>query len=558
MLVLAVGLLLTACSNGNNGNNGNTSAKSNTENDAGNSNSAGNNATQSDSPAPDASAAFKLGSEPVNFSFYANYDWYVTDPWGVDPSTQWVKDNLKVNVTPVQSGGAAQQKLNTMIVSDSLPDVIMIDRGVDYEKLRAAGKLVALDDYLDKYPNLKKYAGDQTLNLLRSEDGKLYGAPNYYTSTANGNGGYLINKKIYKELGSPKLETFTDLENYLKAIKAKYPDVVPLETDVNAGGIHLFDSGMEENYSTAYVNERAVPRGDQLTSLFLDPTFNASIKFANKLFREKLMTQDAFTQKSDQVYEKMKNGKVGVFVSGDALNSNIKDASNLLQQKDPDAGYMAIWPIHADSVSKDKVFPNFYTSQGWNMIAITTKAKDPEKIFAYLDWVTGPEGQAVMQFGPKGRYWDNVDADGSPIPNDKWSSTPQTEKDKDKMGSFNWPGNTSFIDKTKSKIEMALPEDKRDWGTVQQVNVTWKTSQDMTVFSNLTPSADSPEGIAETAVKSIFDEYVAKALFAKSEADVDAILKSANDAANAQGYEKLLKFKTDKWQANIKKAAGQS
>ncbi len=493
----------------------------------------------------------------MEFSFYGNYDWMVTEPWGADPSSQWAKENLKINITAIQSGGAAKQKFNTMVVSDELPDVIMTDRGGDFDKLREAGKLVALDEYLDKYPNLKKYAGDQTLNMLRADDGKLYGFPNWYTSSPNGNSGYLINKKIYKELGSPKLETFADLESYLRLIKEKYPDVIPLETDIKAEGIHLFNTGLEENFAINYISEMAVPRGGQLTSMFTDPTFNASMKLASKLFRDKLMTQDAFTQKRDQVYEKMKNGRVGVFAGLSAVNTDIAEANNLLQQKDPDAGYKAIWPIHSDNVAKDKVFPNSYVSQGWNMIGITTEAKNPEAIFAYLDWLTGTEGQSIMTFGPKGRYWDDFDADGAPIPNDKWTSTPQADKDKDKMGTFNWAGNTSFVDGTKAKIEMALPEGKRNWSTEQQVNVTWKTSQNMTVFTNLKPSPNSEEGIADTTVTAIMEEYVAKILFAKNDAEVDALLKEANDSAMAQGYEKLLKFKTDKWQANIKKASGQ-
>jgi putative aldouronate transport system substrate-binding protein len=551
MLLLVASLVFAACSNNKKAAPSDSVSPSSTA-------TASESAPESpESEATPSPAAFQLGSEPFEFSIYGNYDWMVTDPWGVDPASQWVKENFKLNITAIQSGGAAKQKFNTMIVSDELPDVIMTDRGGDFDKLQEAGKLVALDEYVDKYPNLKKYAGDQTLNMLRADDGKLYGFPNWYTSSPNGNSGYLINKKIYKELGFPKLETFTDLESYLRLIKEKYPNVIPLETDVKAEGIHIFNTGLEENFSVSYISEKAVPRGDQLTSLFMDPTFNATMKLASKLFRAKLITQDAFTQKSDQVYEKMKNGRVGVFAGLSATNTNIAEANNLLQQKDPDAGYKAIWPLHSDSVAADKVFPNSYVSQGWNMVGITTAAKNPEAIFAYLDWLTGTEGQSIMTFGPQGRYWDEVDVDGAPIPNDKWTSTPQADKDKDKMGTFNWAGNTSFVDGTKAKIEMALPEGQRNWVTEQQVNVTWQTSQNMTVFTNLSPSPNSEEGIIDTTVNAIMEEYTAKIFFAKSDAQVDALLKEANDSAMAQGYDKLLKFKTDKWQANIKKASGQ-
>ncbi|CAK4828119.1 unnamed protein product [Aphanomyces euteiches] len=162
-----------------------------------------------------------------------------------------------------------------------------------------------------------------------------------------------------------------------------------------------------------------------------------------------------------------------------------------------------------------------------------------------------------MQYGPKGKYWNDVDADGAPITTAAWGSTPQTEKDKEVLGSFNWAGNTGFVDGTKTKIELALPPAQQQWGTVQQVNVMWKTSLDMTVFNNLNPLPDSPEGIAWTALSDILDKAIAKSVFAKNDAAVDQVLKEANDEAVNQGYDKLLAYKTIKWQENVKKAKGQ-
>ena len=40
------------------------------------------------------------------------------------------------------------KKFNTMIVGNDLPDVIWMDRGSDVDKLREAGMLVPLDDYI--------------------------------------------------------------------------------------------------------------------------------------------------------------------------------------------------------------------------------------------------------------------------------------------------------------------------------------------------------------------------------------------------------------------------
>ncbi|MEK3901156.1 hypothetical protein [Paenibacillus sp. FSL R7-0179] len=103
-----------------------------------------------------------------------NYDWYTAPDWESGPHSCWITDHLKVTLLPVPSGGAAVQKLNAMIVSDQLPDVLVMDRGKEVERLQKAGELVALDPYLEKYPEFVQTVGENTLNMLRSEDGRLY------------------------------------------------------------------------------------------------------------------------------------------------------------------------------------------------------------------------------------------------------------------------------------------------------------------------------------------------------------------------------------------------
>ncbi|MFC5471518.1 extracellular solute-binding protein [Cohnella suwonensis] len=489
---------------------------------------------------------------PASFSFYGNYDWMTIEPWGADPTSKWVKENLKIEVTPIQSSGAAEAKLNTMIASEGLPDVMMLDRGAIVERLRQANQLVALDDYLDKYPNLKKYAGEDTLNMLRSDDGKLYIFPDWYTSSPNGNGGWVINTKIYKELGSPKLETFDDLYAYLKTVKEKYTDVIPLEVGFSGKGIEVMSSGFAENHPTQFASMRYYPEGDKLVSIFKDPVYKDAMLFANKLFREKLITQDAFTQKDDQVKEKLKTGKVAVLVFDDAANYG-REGHNAWKAIDPSGGYQAIWPIHKAGLDPNKILVNEYNSLGWNAVVITKNAKDPEAIFAYLDWSTSPEGQRILFFGPQGLFWDEADSNGVPIPNEAYKTTPEEEKDKLKLGSFVWAGNTTYVDSSKAALEMTLPEEQRNWSTVAQSTIYWKTSMNMTEFVNLDPLPDTEEGIAQSAVKDLYTEVRAKLMFAKSDEEVLAIIDKADKDSVKLGFDKLLDYHTAKWKGNLEK-----
>jgi len=515
--------------------------------------------TKTEEAAP-ASDKYELGKEPLEFTFYGHYDWYTMPTWGQDESTKWIKENKKVDIKAIQSGGAAAQKLNTMIATNELPDVIWMDRGPDVDKLRQADMLVPFDDYLDKYPNLKTWFAENGMNMLRSDDGKLYQFPNWYTSQPNGNAGYVVNKKIYTELGSPKIETTEDLYNYLKQVKAKYPDVTPFETGLAKDG-----QGLDILYSAFKANNKgfsakgvmAVPTDGKLTSIFKDEPYRQSMVYASKLFREKLITQDAMTQTKDQEKEKVMTGRVAVYAT-----SSPTDIAQLAQpdlaKKDPNGGYIMIPPVHAEGVPADQVFPGSYKQLGWNVSVITKAAKNPEAIFAFLDWYTGPEGQSVQMWGPEGKYWQGLESDGI---TPKFTDAYVTEADalaklQGETVNLMWNGNTVFLDKTKAKYEATLPLEKRSWATHWQSTVTWKTQSDATEFVNLTPMPESEEGIALQRINDIFVESRAKALFAKNDAEVLAILDKAAADADTAGFPKLLEFETNKWQENLKKMNG--
>lgn len=541
--LLIVAALLTACS----GNGGNTANGGATD----------SNGNQQQTKEEE---SFVFGEDPVDFSYYVHYDWWTTEPWGVNPNSKWVQENLKVSVTPLQSGGAAEQKLSTMIASGELPGAIMMDRGQNVERLRNAGVLVPLDQYLDKYPNLKRLAGEETLNMLRSDDGKLYQFPNWYTSAPNGNGGWVINTKIYKELGEPKLETYDDLYAYLKLVKEKYPNVVPLEVGRKAAGLDVVFSGFANDQPVTYAQMKAYPEGNQLKSILDNQAWIETMLFASKLFREGLMTQDALTQTNDQVKEKLNTGRVAVLVGTNTTNEG-REGHNAWRTVDPEGGYKMIWPLHKSGVDKNQVYPNGYNTLGWNVNVITTSAKNPEGIFAYLDWMTGEEGQRTMFFGPQGLFYDEVDENGGPIPNEAWVNTPQAEKDEMKFEAYVWAGNATFVDTVKTKIEMDLPEEARDWGTTAQTTVAWKTSKNVTEFNNISPAPETDLGIIDKQVadgeSGIITEYVGKILFAKNDDEVMKLIEQAKQETTKLGYDEVLQYRTEKWQENVKRIKGE-
>ncbi|OAB45819.1 extracellular solute-binding protein [Paenibacillus antarcticus] len=512
----------------------------------------GNNKVEETAEAP---KLYELGKEQLDITLFGNYAWYAATPkWGSEEITKYVQDTKKVTITEVPNGGNNVQKLNTMIASGELPDVIWGERGTDVERLREAGLLVPLDDYIDKYPNLKKWLDPMAANMLRSPDGKLYTFPNWYSNRPYGNAGWVVNKKIYNELGAPKLETTDDLYAYLKLVKDKYPKVVPFESDLAAEGqgIDQIFSAFKEN-NLSFTRFYAVPEGDKMVSIYKDQGFRESVVYAAKLFREKLMTQDAMTQTRDQVQEKLNNGKVAVYAtSNPTVYAMQADAE--LRKTDPEAGYIMIMPIYKEGLDPSKIFPGTFNKLGWNSAVITTSAKDPEAVFAFLDYWTSPEAMTLQMFGLEGEdgYWNGLEADGvTPKFTEKVKTDPAgLTKLQGKMDPLMWVGNTVFVDDLKAEIQKTLAESERNWATYWQSEITWKTQGDATEFIDLLPNPETEEGIAFQRAKDIWLKVRAQTLYAKSDEEALAMLDKAHDDSMSAGFDKVLVKLAEKWHKN--------
>ncbi len=516
----------------------------------------GNKTPTTNSEQPSASA-WELGSEELEFSYYHHYSWYTMPNWGDDPASKWIMENKKVKINAISSGGDAEAKMSTILISEELPDAIWMERGAEVEKLRSEGLLVPLDDYIDKYPNYKKWVmALESIDMLRSPDGKLYQIPNWYTSQPNGNAGYVVNKKIYESLGSPKLETTDDLYNYLVAVKAKFPDVTPLETGQAGDGIENMMSAFAENRCGAFygANFLAMPSNGKFTSLFTDSAYREGLQFTAKLFREKLMSADTFTQLKEEVDRKVLTGKVAVYITSSPTEMGSQGDIEL-KKLDPNDGYFMIWPIAKSGLDKNKIFPGDYKQLGWNVTVITKAAKDPEKVFAFFDWLTGPEGQSTVMWGPQGQYWDGFTEDGWTKYTDAYANDPVGRDEMtSKTEPMNWAGNTVFVDVSKAQYEADLPVEKQNWQTRFQREITWKTQLNTTEFININPAGDSEEGIIRQTINDIYEQARATAIqTAKNDAEVIAIMDEAEKQAQAAGYQILLDYMTAMWQENLNK-----
>ncbi|MDQ0112243.1 extracellular solute-binding protein [Paenibacillus harenae] len=537
-LILAGSLVLSACS--------------------GNSNNPGNeqtNSTGTQTPEVTGEALPAFGEQPLEFSYYMNYDWASPSGYGTnDAVTKWLKEEKKMNWTEIGSNGNAKQKFGTMVASDTLPDVIALDPNTpEFENLVKNKKIVPLDAYYDKYPNLKDLIDPDTMEMMRASDGHVYGMPSWFGSSRNENQmasfGWIVNRKIYAELGKPKLETFDDLYAYLKLVKDKYPDIIPMQDPSEMmiyggyGDLRWSDSLKEV---PVYVNFKT----KAIESIFTDPAFKKMKEMTNKLYQEGLVSQDFLTQSGEQATEKLNSGRIAV-QTANSITSIGRAANNILQAKDPAAGYDFIPYLYADGVDPAAVAPIGFGKLGWNQTVITTSAKEPERIFQFFDWWASAEGQRVSTYGPPGILWDTFDENGAPIDNEKSKTMTMEEKANLKLG-WNPLGSWQFHKIGAARVKQN-PE-KAEWDVVASLfyGKFVKTNNDQ--FNGIMNiDSKSKLGIDFARMKQIVKDYDAKLVFARDQAEFDSVFKQYEDALNASGYMDLIAHETEVWKKNREK-----
>lgn len=500
---------------------------------------------------------FILGSEPLAISWWQNYDSSTTGVWPKRQGEFWMRDQFKVTIEQPGSNGAAAQQLSFMIVENKFYDILQLERGQDLDKLITAGKLLPLDPYLEG-SELVKGLGADIINLLRAPDGKLYSFPNWAIGPErlNGNAGYFVNAKIYNEMGRPSLATFEDLETYLRAVRAKYPEVIPFEVGQNFGGWETVFNSMGSKNASNYMKELfAYPKDGKFVPITQHPDFRESAAYLSRLFRDRIITQDGFTQTRDQAREKLTALRFAVMAYGDAANEADWARKTYKTNIDPNAEpYEFIQPVLKKGMKLDGAKLWARNRLGWNVNVITKDAKNPAGAFALMDWMFGPEGSAVAKLGPPGLYWErNQWKDGFPIAKDTWFTA--TAVDLKDLGHLNWCGNTSFQD----TLGVLLNDDPRtlpsakNWKQTQFSKFIWKYSYDATDLANLIPARDTEIGIIYQTVKDMMKQYYAEIMFSTTEEELAKSLAKAEKAILDAGFQKVLDAYTVKWTENRKK-----
>lgn len=323
------------------------------------------------------------------------------------------------------TGMTAQDAVGTIIASGMLPDYIAGGDGM--MMLYEADCLVAWDDYLEIYPNLKELYTDEEWDMFRQDDGHIYWANVFCNTygeskeTGHNDEAFWIQARVLEWAGYPEIETLDEyfdlLERYADA-NPTMPDGTPvIPYTALCDDWRYFCIENAPQFLDGYPNDGSVIVNvdDPNKPYIVDyNTTETAKKYFEKLNEEYLagyMDPDFANQTYDEYIAKLCTGCV-LGMCDQYWDFAYTIASPFAQQGLDDLGcdYVPLglvmekgttqkWHNYSDTINAD-----------WG-VAVTTSCMDPDLAFQFLNDLLDQEIHDLRFWGVEGVDY-LVDADG--------------------------------------------------------------------------------------------------------------------------------------------------
>lgn len=216
------------------------------------------------------------------------------------------------------TGQTAEEAVGMLIASDEYPDFINWT-----PQLQDADALVAIDEYLDKYPNIKNFWNDVQWNSLKQEDGHIYSIPQFgninekLMDTTQGGEAFWVQTRVLKWAGYPKIESLDQLFNLLEEYYAANPTmedgtpVIPFE--ILAYDWFYFCLENPPQFLDGWPNNgRCIvdPKTYLISDYNVTPTAQRYFKKLNEEYKKGIVDPEFMTMNHDQFLEKISSGRV--------------------------------------------------------------------------------------------------------------------------------------------------------------------------------------------------------------------------------------------------------
>jgi putative aldouronate transport system substrate-binding protein len=305
------------------------------------------------------------------------------------------------------TGQTAEEAVGMLIASGEYPDFINYT-----QQLYDAGALVALDDYLDKYPNIKNFWNDIQWNSLRQPDGHIYSIPQFgkinekLMDTQNNGEAFWIQTRVLKWANYPKIETLDELFKLLGDYYAANPtmadgsSVIPFE--ILAYDWYYFCLENPPQFLDGHPNNGSVivdPSSFDIIDYNTTPTAKRYFQKLNEEYKKGIIDQEFMTMNHDQFLEKVSSGRVLCMVEQHWDFNTAEEA--IKTQKLNDCTYVPLG-ITIDPGMKEQYYAANEAMALTGGLSITTSCKDVEGALQFVNDLLDPEIVTLRSWGIEG------------------------------------------------------------------------------------------------------------------------------------------------------------
>lgn len=303
------------------------------------------------------------------------------------------------------------EKYQLMVSSDTLTDVTTVPSFADLSKPENEGMFVDLNEYKKDMPNYVKMVNKAfDGNIVNSDaDGHSYvfnpvGLPRFPANKGLDPNSLTAYRYDIFEKNNIKVPT-TLTEFYDAAVKLKqlYPDKYPVNMEFNDFRM-IFAADHTSN--DFYYDGKSYKFGP------LDKGYEDALKYANKLYSQKLLDPEYLTDTADSLQQKAFNDKNFMWLSmwfttpGQWTNQLNNGKIFAVTYYPDNPTYGAAWQSIQD-------VNDILLNVGWGGVVVSAKAKNVDDIVKVVDLSYDPDVIREVTWGIKGTTY-NVGSDGKP------------------------------------------------------------------------------------------------------------------------------------------------
>lgn len=486
-------------------------------------------------------------NDKVSFDWYVNYSWFVTS-WGGNLVSDTITEETGVDINFVTPHGNEEEKLNALISSDSLPDIITLGWWEpQYNQIIESDMVYALNELADRYdPYFYEVADAGVINWYTWANGNVYCYPNSsYTpkdleehDNIPSNQTFLVRKDIYEAIGSPDMTTIEGFYNAVKLAKEKFPEteggpLIPV-------GSHVFDETGCVSFDDYLMNFLAIPweKDGKYYDRYTDPEYIEWLKMFRRLSEEGYLSADIFVDTRTQMSEKIADGRYFCMLY---QRTDLADQEKIIYEKNPDSIYIAV-DGPKNSRGDDPILPSTGIT-GWTVTLISKNCERPDRAIQFLSYLMSEHGQKMISLGVEGEMY--TEENGTYIINDTVAEVLRT--DRERYDALYGADDTYWmLQNNVMQLEWA-PETEEP--LKQLAEWTYPYTTYLGQYEIRQPQDESVSA-KYTNFNRLWSNTIKDLLLAPSEQDFDAVLQDFIAKRTAMGYEEVLAEETRQMNEN--------